>query len=85
MMDTTHGLLYPPGVRPFKSQAEHSELDDVLGDCMNSDFMVSIVLPKGFIAKAMDIVQHKCVTVMKAALIEGLKAYVQNQQSSLST
>jgi len=47
MMDTTHGLRYPPGVRPFRSQAEHSELDDVLGDCMNSDFMVSIVLPKG--------------------------------------
>ena len=84
----TESGRYPPGTRPFKSQAGLPELDEMLAECTENDFTFSVTVPQGSSRREALAIMHHAFTretkrINTAALTERVekeKAMVKRSQ-----
>ena len=53
---------YPPGTRPFKSQAGLPELDEMLAECASEDFTFAVTVPQGSSRREALAIMHHALT-----------------------
>ena len=78
-------LLYPKGMRTFKTQLDFKELESELIDAQNDDIQVVVKIPKGSTrAKAMNIIHREAAKSIKKIDHEALLEKRKNLKAGTS-